>query len=100
MKTGIILSLVLAGALGGAFLRGRITPTVVHAQDEFNNLQYCVTAVPKAWGTYRGASTYGIAFEDQGGTLRFVQRPACSAGTTGSSAAVPVSAADLQIERR
>jgi hypothetical protein len=37
----------------------------------------CVSYVPKDWGEYRGATSYGAAFEDNNGTLRFIKNPPC-----------------------
>ena len=38
----------------------------------------CVANVPKAWGTFRGASTQsGLAFEDANGTIRFLTNIPC-----------------------
>jgi hypothetical protein len=38
----------------------------------------CVAAVPRSWGTFRGASTQsGLAFEDNAGTLRFLTNVPC-----------------------
>jgi hypothetical protein len=38
----------------------------------------CVASVPKAWGTFRGASTQsGLAFEDSSGTIRFLTNLPC-----------------------
>jgi hypothetical protein len=38
----------------------------------------CVAQVPRAWGTYRGASAQsGLAFEDSAGTIRFLTNIPC-----------------------
>lgn len=37
----------------------------------------CVAAVPKEWGEYVGSSSYGVAFKDTAGTLRFVTHFSC-----------------------
>jgi hypothetical protein len=38
----------------------------------------CIASVPKAWGTFRGASTQsGLAFEDANGTIRFLTNIPC-----------------------
>ena len=38
----------------------------------------CIANVPKAWGTFRGASTQsGLAFEDANGTIRFLTNIPC-----------------------
>jgi hypothetical protein len=39
----------------------------------------CIANVPRAWGTFRGASTQsGLAFEDASGTIRFLTNLPCS----------------------
>jgi hypothetical protein len=48
--------------------------STVHAQDSYSN---CVVSVPKDWGEFRGGSEFGLAFEDQLGTLRFMLHPPC-----------------------
>lgn len=37
----------------------------------------CVATVPKEWGEYVGSSSYGVAFKDSAGTLRFVTHFSC-----------------------
>jgi hypothetical protein len=38
----------------------------------------CVLTVPASWGEYKGASRdFGLAFQDSGGTLRFIRDLAC-----------------------
>jgi hypothetical protein len=45
----------------------------------------CIASVPKAWGTFRGASTQsGLAFEDASGTIRFLTNIPCSGVPTVS----------------
>jgi hypothetical protein len=44
-----------------------------------------VAQVPRAWGTYRGASAQsGLAFEDSGGTIRFLTNIPCDGVPTVS----------------
>jgi hypothetical protein len=39
----------------------------------------CIANVPRAWGTFRGASTQsGLAFEDASGTIRFLTNVPCN----------------------
>jgi hypothetical protein len=90
--------LVLAGMISGVCIGDHIAPATVHAQNGFGSLSGCLTAVPKDWGDFVGASTYGMVFEDREGTLRFLQRPVCS--TSNSANNVPTSAVDLQIVRK
>ncbi len=43
----------------------------------------CVSAVPKAWGTFKGGSAQsGLAFEDSAGTLRFLTNIPCNGTPT------------------
>jgi hypothetical protein len=45
----------------------------------------CVAQVPRAWGTYRGASAQsGLAFEDSGGSIRFLTNIPCDGVPTVS----------------
>jgi len=37
----------------------------------------CTVAVPKEWGAYIGAGSYGLEFKDDAGTVRFVKQFAC-----------------------
>ncbi len=41
----------------------------------------CAVTVPPEWGEYQGASTYGLAFKDSSGTLRFVTHFPCGFDT-------------------
>jgi hypothetical protein len=38
----------------------------------------CILTVPSGWGEFKGASKeFGLAFQDSGGTLRFIRDLAC-----------------------
>ena len=67
----------------------------VHAEDR-SYAAGCRIVVPKAWGEYKGASAYGLAFQDETGTLRFMLHPPC--GNLDSS--TDASAIDLLLERK
>ncbi|MDR3792481.1 MAG: hypothetical protein P4L03_03780 [Terracidiphilus sp.] len=73
---GILLLLV--GVAGGYLVRGSGVLPVVHAQTSVYNPAVCEMSVPRSWGEFRGASEYGLAFQDNNGTLRFVQHPGCT----------------------
>jgi hypothetical protein len=92
----------LAGGIAGAALATTLhthsQPAVVHAQDQFTTIGGCVSAVPKSWGHFVGASTYGLAFEDEQGTVRFIQHPVCGNALSISSA--PSATVDQEIVRR
>ncbi len=48
------------------------------AAPQSQNFGRCIVNVPSEWGTYRGdAQGYGIVFEDNAGTLRFVKQLPC-----------------------
>ena len=77
------------GRIGSSDLR-------VHAQDR-NNLPYgCRVVVPKSWGEYKGASAYGLAFQDGEGTLRFMLHPPCG----NIDSATDASTIDLVLQRK
>src|SRR4029077_490157 len=40
----------------------------------------CAISVPKDWGEYIGAGSYGLEFKDDSGTIRFVKQFACGLG--------------------
>jgi hypothetical protein len=40
----------------------------------------CAITVPKDWGEYIGAGSYGLEFKDDSGTIRFVKQFACGLG--------------------
>ena len=37
----------------------------------------CAVVVPKDWGEYIGAGSYGLEFKDESGTIRFVKQFPC-----------------------
>lgn len=98
MRTGQSILLITAGlALG--FAGGRLRPAaIVHAQDKYAIIGGCIASVPKSWGDFKGASDYGLAFEDHDGTVRFLAHPTCGNGL--SSMTSPGPAVDLKIERQ
>ncbi len=98
MKVWQGVSLVLIGISIG-FAGSRICAvSPVHAQGQFAETELCTTSVPKSWGDFRGASEYGIAFEDQNGAIRFLRSPSCGNGL--SSTGNPLPPVDLKIERK
>ena len=38
----------------------------------------CAISIPKDWGEYIGAGSYGLEFKDDAGTIRFVKQFPCS----------------------
>lgn len=89
-----LCGLLLAGVAGGVVGRIHTAPLSVHAQER--DLTGCMVVVPKSWGEYKGGSSYGLAFQDQAGTLRFLAHPTC--GNILSPIDAPV--VDLKVERR
>jgi hypothetical protein len=64
----------------------------VHAAGQSIYSAACTSHVPKEWGEYRGASSYGVTFEDSNGTLRFIKNPPCDLTATPRP--------DLEIHRK
>jgi hypothetical protein len=99
MKIYSALALLAAGAFIGAGVHSRLQePAAVHAQEYIGTSAQCMTNVPKDWGDFMGGSTYGLAFEDKTGTLRFILHPPC--GSLNGAFSPPVPLVDLQIQRR
>ena len=76
----------------------RDSQPVVHAQERFSGVINCTTAVPKSWGDFKGGSSYGLAFQDKDGNVRFVLHPSC--GSLNSPLEPPPETIDLEIKRR
>lgn len=91
-KFGIVL---FAGVIGGILGRGYHSDPVAHAQEK-GETATCMVGVPKSWGEFRGASAFGLAFQDENGTLRFLLHPSC--GNFNSPTDNPY--VDLEILRR
>lgn len=98
MKSIQNLLLLVLGAALCLVVEGFFKAQPAHAADQISNGTVCMAQVPIAWGEFRGASDYGLAFEDENGTLRFVVHPPC--GTSSSSNPVPLPTIDLMLERR
>lgn len=98
MKIVKSLLLVFAGALLCFAAERTLHLRPVHAQDRFSDGVTCIAQVPKEWGEYRGASEYGLVFEDDKGNLRFLLHPTC--GNRYSSNAIPNPIIDLLLERK
>lgn len=89
MKFSQAVLCTLAGGIAGAAIStsAHLRSGVVHAQDQFTTFGGCISTVPRNWGNFVGASTYGLAFEDDKGTLRFIQHPTCGNSFSSNSAA-------------
>jgi hypothetical protein len=75
-----------------------LPPGIAKAQEHFASFGGCTNVVPKSWGEFKGGSAYGLAFQDENGTLRFLEHPAC--GNFASPTNAPQPAIDLEIERK
>lgn len=91
-ELGIVL---LAGITGGFLGRSYHSGLSVHAQER-GETATCMVGIPKSWGEFRGASAYGLAFQDEKGTLRFLLHPSC--GNLNSPTDNPY--VDLEVVRR
>jgi hypothetical protein len=107
MKMLQAAALFVGGAICGSFLGASFglrtgalfhTP-VVHAQDQFTTFAGCISVVPKEWGNFVGASTYGLTFQDEKGTLRFLEHPTCGSAAASMNS-IPTATIDLQVQRR
>jgi hypothetical protein len=96
------LGFTIVGAIIGAVIasgfHGFEQATMVHAQDQFTTFAGCISSVPTSWGDFMGASSYGLAFQDDKGTVRFVQHPVCGNAVNENSAPVP--SLGLEVVRR
>lgn len=92
-----VLLLLLGLTVGFAGARFT-TVSPVHAQSQSYETGVCATSVPKSWGEFRGASAYGLAFEDDAGTIRLIRNPSCDSGI--SSSANGSQTVDLKIDRK
>lgn len=98
MKLWQGVSLLLFGVSIG-FLVSRFSAVPpVHAQWQASETGLCVASVPKSWGEFKGASSYGVAFEDQTGAIRFLRSPTCDSGASSTSNPLPV--VDLKVVRK
>jgi hypothetical protein len=85
--------LLAAGFIGGVAGQWHSPHARVHAAS--SDVGTCNAAIPKSWGDFKGGSDYGLAFEDQNGTLRFVLHPACGNLSDQSPPAI-----DLVLQRK
>jgi hypothetical protein len=95
---GFVIVVAITGAATASAFHGFERSAVVHAEDEFTTFSGCISGVPKSWGDFMGASSYGLAFQDDKGTLRFVQHPVCGSALNENNAPVP--SLGLEVVRR
>ncbi|HXT75472.1 MAG TPA: hypothetical protein VN780_04225 [Candidatus Eisenbacteria bacterium] len=72
-KSIIRLALILAAATATICV-GRLLASPRTPQDQSAR---CAVVVPKGWGDYIGAGSYGLEFKDESGTIRFVKQFPC-----------------------
>ena len=93
---GRLAILLAAGVIGGIIGRNYPADVSVHAQEKSNGTLGCTVTVPKSWGEYKGASAYGLAFQDANGTVRFLLHPPCG----NLSSYTEYGPSDLEVQRR
>ena len=98
IRIGRVGLFVLVGVTGGIVGRVSAPAANVKAQEKFSGITDCTAVVPKSWGDFKGASEYGLAFQDENGVVRFMLHPACTA--VNSPADPPPAAIDLEVKRR
>jgi hypothetical protein len=72
-KSIISLAVILAAATATICV-GRLLASPRPPQDQTAR---CAVVVPKGWGDYIGAGSYGLEFKDESGTIRFVKQFPC-----------------------
>ena len=77
MRLRTLLLVLLAGA-GGFYAGQRQQERTVYAASTSARCQF---TVPRDWGDFKGASQWGLAFEDSSGTVRIFSQLPCSVGT-------------------
>jgi len=96
----LAVSLVALG-LGVGWIAGhRRFVTVAHAQEQSSIIGSCSLTIPKEWGQYKGASDWGLAFEDSQGTLRFLRHTRCDITSGGSDSNPKANDWELMIRKR
>jgi hypothetical protein len=79
MRNTFLITLLLLSGTGSYFLSLRATPAAAQG------MARCKVSVPQSWGEYIGASdSFGLAFKDSSGTLRFVRQLPCGLDSTPS----------------
>ncbi len=79
MKNAFLIALVGLIGMGSYFLGARVTPASAQG------MARCKVSVPQSWGEFVGFSdSYGLAFKDSSGTLRFVRQLPCGLDNTPS----------------
>lgn len=74
--------------------------TTVHAQDKVFGSSTCTAIVPSALGEFKGGSSYGLAFQDSQGVIRFVLNPPCGGAVVNGYQQAANAYVALEIQRR
>jgi hypothetical protein len=98
MKRFKNLALIAAGALICLAIERSAWILPVHAQTKLGSESVCSTQIPKLWGSFKGASQYGVAFEDDNGKIRFIKSLSCGDSFYMDSSMSPQ--VDMIVERR
>jgi hypothetical protein len=97
-KFSIIVLAIFFGVILG---RTRGLQGVVHAQDQQPmGASTCTAIVPNSWGEFKGGSSYGLAFQDSQGVIRFVLNPPCGGAIVNTTQQPPSAYAALEIQRK
>jgi hypothetical protein len=92
------LLIITLAVLFGMFL-GRNPQPTIHAQDKVFGSSTCTAMVPSEWGEFKGGSSYGLAFQDSQGKLRFVLNPPCGGAIVNGYQKAATAYASLEIQR-
>ena len=95
-------SIIALAVMFGMFLgRTRNPPSSVHAQENrVPGSSPCTAIVPSSWGDFKGGSSYGLAFQDTQGKIRFVLNPPCGGAIVNTTQEPPTAYESLEIHRR
>jgi len=91
--------IITLAVLFGMFLGRRNPQSTVHAQDTVFGSSTCTAMVPSEWGEFKGGSSYGLAFQDSQGKLRFVLNPPCGGAIVNGYQKAATAYASLEIQR-
>ncbi len=72
-KRMIAVTAILAAGIA-SFYAGRLFGS---PRPQLEQTARCTVVVPRDWGEYIGAGSYGLEFKDDRGTIRFVKQFSC-----------------------
>jgi hypothetical protein len=99
------ISIIALAILSGFFVGRMHSPlSTVHAQDNAQDnvmgASTCTAIVPTSWGDFKGGSSYGLAFEDSQGRIRFVLNPPCGGAIVNATQEPPSAYVSLYLQRK